>query len=391
MTQSSGKRRLGATQIRMGLPIKWALFGPNGNLLLREGAIVEAEHQVESLMRAGAYYYTGPNLTEYNPLAPDVAPVSVYELVCSLIQRLASAYECVALGESLDATPAKFAAQIEALVLDIQAFSHECPGAVLGSTQLIMHAPSHLVHALHCAMVCEIAASKLAWPPQERVPLVAAALTQNIALVELQKTLDSQEGPLTEEQRLQVREHPRSGVKLLHQLGVDDRLWLSTVFQHHERLDGSGYPRGLQGKEIIREARLLAIVDSYVAMTRPRAYRQTLRSRDAIKELFKQRGQAIDSRLSDLFLMAVGLFAPGSLIRRLRGEVAVVYAISPHPEKLVVSTITDTRSHSLEKPAPPVVIDITEVSGVLNLTDYEKLVAHMGQIWPDPLSLQELI
>jgi hypothetical protein len=58
---------------------------------------------------------------------------------------------------------------------------------------------------------------------------------------------------------------------------------------------------------------------------------------------------------------------------------------------LVVSTITDTRSHSLEKPAPPVVIDITEVSGVLNLTDYEKLVAHMGQIWPDPLSLPVLI
>lgn len=384
MAQSSGKQRLGATQIRMGVPIKWALFDPNGNLLLREGAIVETEQQVESLMRAGAYYYTGPNLTEYRPLQPGVAPQSTYELVCSFIQRLETAFDAVENGGN----GATFSRQIDDLVLDIQAACGESPAALLGSTQLIMHAPTTLVHALHCALVCEIAAARLAWTPRARVPLIAAALTQNIGLLKLQNTLDKQESPLTDEQRQVIRDHPRSAVKLLHQLGVDDRLWLNTVLQHHERLDGSGYPRGLSGQAIIREARLLAIVDSYVAMTRPRVYRQTLRSRDAIKELFKQRGQAIDGRLSDQFIGAVGLFAPGSLIRRLRGEVAVAYAIAPHPEKLIVSTITDARSRPLDKPASPVIIDITEVSGVLNLIDYELLVAHMGQIWPDISVLQ---
>lgn len=79
------------------------------------------------------------------------------------------------------------------------------------------------------------------------------------------------------------------------------------MLQSHERLDGSGYPRGLAEEQIIPEARLLSIVDSYVAMTRPRSYRETFRSQYAMKELFKLRGQTIDAELSELLLRVMGL------------------------------------------------------------------------------------
>lgn len=379
MTAIPGKQKLSPTQIRLGVPVKWALFDANGNLLLREGATIETENQVESLMRCGAYYYTGPDLTRYKPPDTQSGQTNSYYVVNSLLQRLEDVFNLIAKPSH---TPV-LVRQLLKLVIDIQAVCAANSNAVLGTTQLIIHAPSTLVHALHCSLICEVAGSRLGWDKRERIPLVAAALTQNIGLLAFQKILENQRSPLSDEQRSWVQEHPKKSVEMLITAGVKDRRWLQIVLQHHERLDGTGYPRGLQGESIIGEARLLAIVDSYVAMTRPRLYRQTLRSQGAIKELFKQSGQAIDTKLSELFLDVMGLFAPGCLVRRLSGEVAIVLATGSTPEKIILSNITDKRSRSLEDPAPPERIDTKEITGVLNLTDYEKLVAHLGNIWPD--------
>lgn len=379
MTLASGKQKLSPTQIRLGVPVKWSLFDGNGNLLLREGATIETDNQIESLMRCGAYYYTGPNLTRYAPTHPSTASNSSYQVVNSLLKRLEDSLDLIG-------RPGKgpqFIRQLFKLILDIQKVCTADGNAALGTTQLIVHAPSTLVHALHCALICEISGSRFGWDKRERIPVVAAALTQNVSLMEFQGLLVKQTSPLTDEQRQRVQQHPKRSAEMLVKSGVKDRRWLQIVLQHHERMDGSGYPRGLSGDTILLEARLLAIVDSYVAMTRPRTYRQTLRSQDAMKELFKQRGQEIDNQLSEMFLGVMGFFAPGCLVRRLSGEVAIVVATGSTPEKVVLSSITDKHSRSLESPEPPQEIETTKIGGVLNLIDHEKLVAHLGSIWPD--------
>lgn len=379
MTLASGKQKLGPTQIRLGVPVKWSLFDANGSLLLREGATIETDNQIESLMRCGAYYYTGPNLTRYVPPQPATSGSSSYQVVNTLLKRL---------EESLDLIghPGKgpqFIRQLLKLIIDIQKVCSADANAALGTTQLLIHAPSALVHALHCALICEIAGSRFGWDRRERIPVVAAALSQNVSLMDFQGQLVRQTTPLTDQQRERILQHPKRSAEMLVKAGVKDRRWLQIVLQHHERMDGSGYPRGVSGENILLEARLLAIVDSYVAMTRPRTYRQTLRSQDAMKELFKQKGQEIDSQLSELFFGVMGFFAPGSLVRRLSGEVAIVVATGSTPETVLLSSITDKHSHSLESSEPPEEIETTKIGGVLNLIDYERLVAHLGNIWPD--------
>lgn len=79
--------------------------------------------------------------------------------------------------------------------------------------------------------------------------------------------------PLTATERLVVQAHPAVGVAFLEEHGVTDPVLLCAILEHHERMDGSGYPRKLAGPQISPLGRLLAVADAYVAMSEPRPYR----------------------------------------------------------------------------------------------------------------------
>jgi HD-GYP domain-containing protein (c-di-GMP phosphodiesterase class II) len=73
------------------------------------------------------------------------------------------------------------------------------------------------------------------------------------------------------------------------------------VEQHHERMDGRGYPKGLNGEEICLEARIISVVDAYDAMTSDRPYRRALSNGEAIKELERFSGTQFDPMIVDIF------------------------------------------------------------------------------------------
>ncbi len=76
----------------------------------------------------------------------------------------------------------------------------------------------------------------------------------------------------------------------------------SIVEQHHERVDGRGYPFGLKGEDITLEARIIAVVDAYDAMVSDRPYRSGLSKKEAIGELIKHSGEQLDPQIVDIFI-----------------------------------------------------------------------------------------
>ena len=86
--------------------------------------------------------------------------------------------------------------------------------------------------------------------PIERATLVAAALTSDIGMREIQQALFEQTAPLSSEQKAIVSAHPNRSCELLQAAGVEDKRWLQAIEQHHERVDGTGYPKGLAGDAI---------------------------------------------------------------------------------------------------------------------------------------------
>jgi HD-GYP domain-containing protein (c-di-GMP phosphodiesterase class II) len=110
---------------------------------------------------------------------------------------------------------------------------------------------------------------------------------------------------LTEAEWAIVREHPRRGTEMLKHLEfLKDSL--PAILHHHERLDGGGYPHGLADEEIPLEAKILAVIDSYDAMTSARAYRPALPHDAAASELHRCTGTQFDGAVVETFLRLLG-------------------------------------------------------------------------------------
>ena len=99
--------------------------------------------------------------------------------------------------------------------------------------------------------------------------------------------------------------HPVLGWRILSPLLRDNPAALSIVRSHHERVDGRGVPDGLAGEAIALEARIVAVADSFDAMTTSRPYRRALTRPEALAELRRCRGAQFDARVVDAFARAV--------------------------------------------------------------------------------------
>ena len=110
-----------------------------------------------------------------------------------------------------------------------------------------------------------------------------AGLLHDIGTIGLSETVLSKSGQLTDEEWAEIRRHPEVGARILSTADLDAiSEW---VLAHHERIDGGGYPRGLQDGEIPIEAQIVAVADAYAAMTADRGYRREISHEEAIAEL----------------------------------------------------------------------------------------------------------
>ena len=96
------------------------------------------------------------------------------------------------------------------------------PDEALGSVHLFQPEPYTIHHPLHTAIMCELLANRLEYTKEQRIPIIAASLTSNIAMLELQEILHHQETPLNAEQKKQINEHPELGAQMLKEAGVND-------------------------------------------------------------------------------------------------------------------------------------------------------------------------
>ena len=137
-----------------------------------------------------------------------------------------------------------------------------------------------------------------------------------------QESLDAEEMAL-------MKNHASFGVEIVSKIKLLDPRVIEMVECHHERYNGTGYPRGLKGADIPIFARIAGIIDTYDAMTTPRAYAEPVSTYAAIRELNKLAGVEFPAEVVEQFVQAVGVFPVGTLVELNTGEVGVVIAQNP--------------------------------------------------------------
>lgn len=141
----------------------------------------------------------------------------------------------------------------------------------------------------------------------------------------LPRALLEKPGMLSASEHTIVKEHVRLGLEAIERSGPLPAEVRIGIAQHHERLDGSGYPKGLQGDEISFWGRLAGIADSFAALIAPRPYARALAPQDAMMSLYEWAGGSFDEALVEQFVQAIGIFPVGSLVELSSGEIAMVF------------------------------------------------------------------
>lgn len=156
-------------------------------------------------------------------------------------------------------------------------------------------------HSKRVSDICNKMGKKMGMTKQDIELLTLISNLHDIGKIAIDDKILNKPGKLSEEEWRVMKRHPETGYRIL--ASSPDYIEIAEdILSHHERYDGTGYPRGLKGEDIPIRARIIAIADAFDAMTSDRPYRKKMDNDVAIKELIDNKGTQFDPKLVDVFL-----------------------------------------------------------------------------------------
>jgi HD-GYP domain-containing protein (c-di-GMP phosphodiesterase class II) len=187
--------------------------------------------------------------------------------------------------------------------------------------------PYMFSHPVNVAVVSFVIGKWMHLNNSELSQLVCAGLLHDIGKAKIKDRLLNKSEKLTAEEMEMLKTHPALGYSLLEGLNVLEKEVLLGVLFHHERNDGSGYPKGLKGEQINLFSRIIAIADIYDAMTSTRPYKIKNSPFKVVEEIEASSFDSLDPQICQVFLKNISNYYPGSVVRlsnELVGEIIYI-------------------------------------------------------------------
>jgi HD-GYP domain-containing protein (c-di-GMP phosphodiesterase class II) len=180
---------------------------------------------------------------------------------------------------------------------------------------------------------------------EQLVDVVYGALLHDVGKAKVGSAIINKQGKLDEHEWELMRKHPIWSEELLRETEATATA-RALARWHHERLDGSGYPDGLRGEQMVREVRLSGIVDVYDALTTKRSYKPKMDFGVAIGIIVQDCGRHFDPTLANQFIRRIGRYPVGSFVRLSTGDIAVVKEVhTGNVTRPTVSLVLDSQGH----------------------------------------------
>jgi HD-GYP domain-containing protein (c-di-GMP phosphodiesterase class II) len=174
------------------------------------------------------------------------------------------------------------------------------------------------------------------------------ALLHDLGKIMIDDTILKKPGSLTSAEYDEVKRHTQYGYEILNNSEKISRDACDIALSHHERLDGSGYPKKLKGSDIQVPARIVAIADVYDALTTDRVYRRKMMPHDVLDYLLSLGGKHFDKNLLDAFVRHIAYYPVGTAVILNSGEKGLVSEYNPYfPNRPVVRVVMDENGHTI--------------------------------------------
>jgi putative nucleotidyltransferase with HDIG domain len=184
-------------------------------------------------------------------------------------------------------------------------------------------------HALNVAVLSLMVGHEVGLTERELLYLGAGALFHDVGKVQIEKRILKKPGALTRAEQAMIQRHPELGRDMVAPIREFPRPALEVIVQHHERMDGTGYPRGLAGEAIDRLARITAIADAYDNHCNRPDPADSYTPYQALSHMFSREQSRFDRELLSLFIRCLGVYPPGTVIQLSNGAIGMVVSVNP--------------------------------------------------------------
>ncbi|MBW7471455.1 HD-GYP domain-containing protein [Marinobacter sp. M216] len=201
-----------------------------------------------------------------------------------------------------------------------------------------------LEHSVNLSVLMSLFGNYRSLPADTLHQTVVGALLHDLGKILTPDEILNKPGRLSAEEFEVMKLHARHSRDILATTEGIGELSVITAAQHHERLDGTGYPDGLRGEEISIYGRMVAITDVYDAITSDRVYHKGMTPTQGLKKLLEWSGDHLDPSLVMEFIRCIGLYPVGALVLLASGRLGVVVEANEHDQRLpVVRVMYHTR------------------------------------------------
>lgn len=336
------KVRVTWNDLEVGRKLSWDVYTEGGKLLLKAGQVIPNQQVLDGMCKYVLYRYEHDGVMAQGRKQKHI---NVFDHVDTLIPRIEHMYA------EIDGGDVAVQQIIPRLVEDIRHMCELEPDASLALLHLPEEYPPSLFHPIRRCIAAVFMLQSAELSDAEKSMILSAALTADAGMHNLLDQLARQDGLLTPDQDDEVKRHPVKGVRLLQAIGIQDKIWLKSLLQHHERGDGSGYPEGLSLEAICPGARILAIADHYIYKVTSHRSRQPLTFEMIFDQSFSDKGFAWDNRYVTALRDVLGIYPPGSCVTLNNGEAAVVIKRGSHdPARPIVKSFLGPSQQRYIKP-----------------------------------------
>ncbi|HMM23061.1 MAG TPA: HD-GYP domain-containing protein [Selenomonadales bacterium] len=194
-------------------------------------------------------------------------------------------------------------------------------------------------HSVNVAIIVGVLCKWLDRGEEETKELIFAGLLHDIGKALVPPEILNKPGKLTPPEMGIMKRHATLGYEAARKAAILNRDVLKGIWQHHERLDGSGYPQGIGGEEVAFSAKIVAIADIYDAMTSDRVYRNRLTPFAAIKTLFESMFDKLDAAICTVFLSNLKDYFVGTAVNLTDGRLGeIIYMDGLAWDRITVKT-----------------------------------------------------
>ena len=333
-------------KVKPGMVVERAIIGSTGEILLNKGMKIDAQY-IRRLKDIGvpAIYVRDENIgkVEYDEVVSDRTRLEAQRVTRDVLTnlRLRSDFDIRRVNKVVDDLISELVASRDLLValIDMRAANDE-----------------GFYHSVNTTVLSIITGLAMGYNEKQLRQLACGALFHDIGVIMLPPELLKKQESLSPEENEQVLKHPELGFQILRKKEGVSLMSAHVALQHHEKYDGSGYPRGLAGEKICEYARIVAITAIYDNFVGSGFNRQLVLPHQAIQYLINYSGIWFDPEILKIFVGIIAAFPIGSVVQLNSGVQALVTrANKNYPSRPVVRVFKNRMGARV---APPFEIDL---------------------------------